>query len=150
MMKKSLAGTALAVISLLTVMVTGCSYQDFADARFQRQMVQASSENNKKLPKMIDEETRLDTTVAGPGKQWTYRYTLVNYKAGDTDNERINAVLGDNIRKGFCNTKEMQLFIENGVTMRYKYSGKDGAYLGEVVVTPMDCKKFHGSARKPD
>ncbi|MEO8001765.1 MAG: hypothetical protein ABI644_07805 [Arenimonas sp.] len=149
-MKKTLGSMGIALVTFLTIAMSGCSYKDFSEARFQAQLVQAASETNKTLPMMIDKETRLDSTIAGPGKQWTYFYTLVNYEAGDTTNEQINEILGDKIRNSFCSMKEMKLFIEHEVTMKYKYSAKDGVYLGEVVVTAMDCKKLHRSVKKPD
>ncbi|HEV7403757.1 MAG TPA: hypothetical protein VGO11_12550, partial [Chthoniobacteraceae bacterium] len=40
-------------------------------------------ELNKGLPKMADQETRLDSASTGPNKTLIYHYTLVNLRAAD-------------------------------------------------------------------
>ncbi len=40
---------------------------------------------NANLPMMIDGETRLDTTFAGPGNRVTYLYTLVNVSSAELE-----------------------------------------------------------------
>lgn len=130
-------------------MMTGCSLQGASDALFEKEMVAASARQNKSLPMMVDKDTRWDTTIPGPGKNWTYVYTLVSPELKNITNKEINDVLGDKIRSGVCTMKEMQVFVEKGVKITYKYRNNEGGFIGEVVVTPEDCKKFPGGAKKP-
>lgn len=147
-MKKTSLLPNLAAI-MLAFASTGCSYKEYADAKFQADLVKASSEHNKSLPMMVDSDTRLDTTIAGPGKEWTYMYTLVATDVKGITNEKINEVMGDKLRNSVCTMKEMEIFVRNEVTMKYKYRDNDGNYLGEVVVTPGDCKKLNDQANRP-
>src|SRR5450756_2599612 len=54
-------------------------------AAFDKALVQISSDMNKNLPMMVDSETRLDSTVAGPGNRITYIYTIVNHAKSEMD-----------------------------------------------------------------
>ncbi len=89
---------------------------------------------------MVDKETRLDTTVGGPGKKFTYLYTFVNYSSQEISWQNLNSSLSQNIRNGACSAKEMEVFFKNGVQVIYKYRGKDGLIIGDIIVNPSDCK----------
>jgi len=128
------------------VMLSGCNMQEYADQQFQADLVKAANETNRSLPTMVDKDTRLDSTVAGPGKVWTYMYTLVATDVTGITNERLNEAMGSNIRNSVCTMKEMKLFIEKGVVMKYNYRDHAGNYIGEIVVKPEDCAKVAGSA----
>lgn len=148
-MKKILRSKGIAATAMLLVTLTGCSLEQYADAQFQADLVKASNETNKTLPMMIDKDTRLDSTIAGPGKEWTYMYTLVATDVKGVTNARLNEVMGDKIRNSVCTMKEMELFVKNKVVMKYKYRDNDGNYIGEVVVNAGDCTNPDGRAKKP-
>jgi hypothetical protein len=141
-MKKIWNGLAIFLFGVTAVgTITSCSYGGINDAIFEKQMLEASSQQNKSLPMMVDKDTRWDTTIPGPGKNWTYIYTLTNPELKNISNEKINEVLGSKIRSGVCTMKDMEIFVKNGVTVKYKYRDNDGKFIGEVVVVPEDCKK---------
>lgn len=152
-MKNASGRTGIAAICLLAssiaVTMTGCSLEGASDAFFEKEMVAASAQQNKSLPMMVDKDTRWDTTIPGPGKNWTYVYTLVSPELKNITNKEINDALGEKIRVGVCTMKEMQVFIDKGVKITYKYRNSEGGFIGEVVVTPEDCKKIPGGAKKP-
>ena len=148
--KKISRNTGFALAAALLVTMTGCNLQEYADKKFEADLVKASNETNKTLPMMIDKDTRLDSTIAGPGKEWTYMYTLVAPDVKGVTNARLNEVMGDKIRNSICTMKEMELFVKNKVVMKYKYRDNDGNYIGEVVVKAGDCTNPDGRAKKPD
>ncbi len=102
-------------------------------------MARISESLNKQLPKMINSETRLDKTTVGPGKRFSYFYTMVNYKGSEFDREDLKQSIGAKIRDSACTEKSLQAFFEKGLTIVYSYSGNDGAPAFEIPVNPSDC-----------
>jgi len=141
--------TLLLLSAAVAGVLTACSSKAFSDALIEGQLAAASKEQNKKLPIMVDEDTRWDSTTAGPGKNWEYFYTLVNPVSKNITEKQINDVMGDKIRASVCNMKEMEFFMKNEVTLKYKYRDSDGKYIGEVVVIANDCKKMESAAHRP-
>lgn len=89
---------------------------------------------------MVDKETQLDSTIGGPGKKFTYLYTLVNFSSQEISWQQFNNSLSTNLRNSVCSSKEMEVFFKNGVQVVYKYRGKDGVIIGDIVINPSDCK----------
>ena len=106
------------------------------------QMQQASNRINQQLPRMGDKITRLDTTIAGPGKTWTYMYTIVSPNSTSLTQQDLDKYLGTKVRNGVCTEKSMKAFIDNGVKIRYVYRASDGTVIGSIVVNPSDCKRI--------
>ena len=100
---------------------------------------QASNNLNSGLPLMIDKETRLESTMPGPGKRWTHLYTLVSVNSSEVTQQQLQYALGANIKNGVCTNKEMADFVKSGVQIVYRYRGSDGGIIGDVVVNPQDC-----------
>jgi hypothetical protein len=98
-------------------------------------LAKTASDLNSRLPMMVDKETRLDSTVAGPGKKFMYLYTLVGHNSGDLD----PTVLTPHVKKNTCGLADMKAFWENGVSATYVYRGNDAREIGRVTVTPSDC-----------
>ena len=88
---------------------------------------------------MVDDATRWESTVPGPGRRWTYVYTLVTASSADVTEQQIHDALGEKIRTSVCTSKEMQVFVKNKVQVVYHYNGNDGADIGEVVVDTRQC-----------
>ena len=53
------------------------------EAKVEEALVTAERQLNAMVPKMVDDSTRLDGAKAGPGKKFTYTYTLVSRKASE-------------------------------------------------------------------
>lgn len=143
----------LGVIALLIVvafagsigkLVGKSTVQSFSEGKkegaFEEVLTKTANQMNGRLPMMVDKETRLDTTVGGPGKKFTYLYTFVNYSSQEISSQKLNSSLSQNIRNGACSAKEMEVFFKNDVQVTYKYRGKDGLIIGDIIVNPGDCK----------
>ena len=112
---------------------------DRNDGALEETIRQASNQLNSRLPMMVDKDTRLESTMPGPGKKWTYLYTLVSMRSTEVTQQQIKDVLGPTIKNGVCTSKEMQVFVKNGVQIVYRYRGSDGAIIGDVTVNSSDC-----------
>ena len=102
-------------------------------------LVSLSNEVNKQLPMMADTETRLDTTRGGPGRKYTYYYTLVNNASDSLNSRQLQAALTPSVKKEACGNTKFQMFFENGVVFTYSYSGNDGRLITQIDVHPSDC-----------
>ena len=133
---------AAAAISIL-VAGAGCARQPggdvLSDSELERSLRHTSEQLESRLPMMVDDATRWESTVPGPGRKWTYVYTLVTATSGDVTGQQIQDALGEKIRTSVCTTREMQVFVKNKVQVVYHYNGNDGVDIGEVVVDTRQC-----------
>ncbi len=118
---RAAAGMAGAIAVL--VALSGCGNS------VERQVQQMADEMNKSLPKQIDPVTRLDRVEAGPGKQYSYIYTL---SMNLTDQQK-QAIQSTTTAKALT-TPEMQSIFAAGVTIWYKYYDAKGTKLLEFPV----------------
>ena len=93
---------------------------------------------NKRLPMMVDKDTRLDKARIGPQRQITYYYTLVNNPSTSVDPSQLQAGSSALINET-CSNKQLKILFENGVVMNYSYSGNDGRFITQISVPPSDC-----------
>jgi hypothetical protein len=111
-------------------------------------LMQAASQINENLPIMVDSETRLDSSV-GVNKQFRYNYTLINYSAEELDIAAIESSMRPQLINTVCTTKEMRVFVENGVPVTYAYYGKDGKQVTTIAVQPSDCGGIESTQNNP-
>jgi hypothetical protein len=94
---------------------------------------------NKQLPKMADKETRIDSVSSGPGRLFTYHYTMINDTAGTVNLPYFIANFAPGLRAGVC--QNLAQMIKRGVTVAYEYRGHDGKPITTVTTTPASCGK---------
>jgi hypothetical protein len=103
---------------------------------FDEQLMQVSQEINKHCPFMIDQDTRLDNTIGGPGNSFTYNYTLVNYFAEEVDVDELKERIEPQMIMNIKTSPDMEQFRENNVTLLYKYRDKAGNFIFEIKISP--------------
>ena len=134
-------GSAAMILTLLAA--AGCSRRPsdgvLSDSELDKALRQTSDELKPRLPMMVDDATRWESTKPGPGRKWTYVYTLVTASSADVTEQQIQDALGEKIRNSVCSTKEMKVFVRNKVQVVYHYNGNDGVDIGEVVVDTRQC-----------
>jgi hypothetical protein len=110
-------------------------------ADIEKALIKASSEANKTVPLMLDAETRLDGTSAGPGRVLTYNYTLVDVTKNDRlDTKTFEARVRPNILNEYKTTAGLKALRAAEVAMRHRFSDRDGVFITEIVVAPADLK----------
>ena len=105
---------------------------------FDKQLMKVAEEINKNCPFLVDSETQLDSTIGGPGDNFTYKYTLINYSINEIDSEEFISLLKPNLINMIKTSKDLEIFRKNLITMNYKYYDKNGIFLGEIKITPKD------------
>jgi hypothetical protein len=113
-------------------------YNSESNGDFDKSLMKVSSQLNENLPMMIDRETRLENTMGGPGKKFTYYYRLVNYEAEEIDLAEFNRNVATTVRRNAINNKQLKLMFKKGVTVIYNYNGKNGKFIADIRITPSE------------
>ena len=103
---------------------------------YEQIIADVSRDMNVKLPMQVDKETRLDTTLPGPGRRLTYVYTYLG--DADINQETITAVLRPTIVNNYKTSPGMAGLRDHNVELHYIYRDASGRHLGEVTVSPID------------
>jgi hypothetical protein len=107
---------------------------------FDKNLMETANQINKNLPLMLDSDTRLDSTMALPGKKFTYFYTLVNYSVDEIDIENFENGMKSNLLNNIKTNSDLKEFRDNKVTMVYFYKDKNGNEIIKIELTYEDYK----------
>lgn len=103
-------------------------------------LVETANMMNQSLPMMIDQDTRWDSSFAGPGKMLSYKYTLVNYSASQIDGVQFANNIRNPLTETICSNPATQIFPDNGVLLNFNYYDNSRNLIARVKVAPGDCK----------
>jgi|GEM_PF-776571 len=95
-----------------------------------------ASEINKNCPMYIDQDLRMDNTMAMPNKTLQYNYTIVNYAKEELNLEMLETTLFTGILENIQTNPDMKEMRDAKVTFNYYYKDKNGVYVTKYVVTP--------------
>ena len=98
----------------------------------------AEAQINAMAPKMLDQFTRVDGAKAGPGKRFTYLYTIVNVNSSTIDTTAWRNQVAPALKRQIKKTGGVRSLFEAGITVTYRYSAADGASIGEIIITPAE------------
>jgi len=93
---------------------------------------------NSKLPMMLDKDLRYDSSDYY-NSAWSNLYTLVNYSADEIIKEEFKATQHKSLIKRNCTIKTTELFLKNGISLRFIYRGKNGKHIVDIILKPEDC-----------
>lgn len=137
MSKTALSGIALLVLLAIGLGVYlflgGGTHRDYDEA-----LLQSAVEMNRTLPMMVDKDTRLDATTAGPGRRFTYSYTLINHAVADLDVSVLQNGLRPSLIANYKSLPQMKEFRDANVELHYQYKDKNGAFVADIMVSPKD------------
>jgi hypothetical protein len=100
---------------------------------------QVATDLNKKLPMMVDDQTRLDQVSAKTGTL-IYAYSLPNATKNDLDFSSLAKILKPQMIANYRDNKTMTALRQWNVSLDYQYKDKNGDFMGEILVTPDDLK----------
>ena len=99
----------------------------------------AAEQSNKRGPVMLDQDTRLDKTVAGPGARVTYFYSFPKHSSQDITAIWLHENIEPVVRKSACASKEMRPSLQYGGVYVYSYSGNNGTEITRFEFKQHDC-----------
>jgi hypothetical protein len=103
------------------------------------ELAKAAEQSNSRGAVMVDQYTRLDRSVAGPGARLTYFYSFPNYSSRVVGRGWLLANLLPVVKKGVCASKEMKTTLQYGGTYVYAYSGNDSLEITRFEINKNDC-----------
>ena len=98
-----------------------------------------ADEVNKTCPQILDEQTRLNRAVAGPGRKFTYMYTITGVEQLDK-NDFINA-MRPNLLENSQYSDEMESFRQMGAEIKWVYSQENGDEFAHITISPDEFSK---------
>lgn len=93
---------------------------------------------NKSLPKLIDEDTRLDHVLVQK-KEVYYNYTLINWLSTDLDVQKFITIMTSRLKTTQCNDNAARKSMNEDIVFVYMYRDKSGNPVAKIVVDKSDC-----------
>lgn len=100
---------------------------------------QTANTINRVLPMMVDNNTRWDSSYAGPGRSLSYNYTLVNYSAANIDGSVFARNARGILTEKVCNEPTIAIFPQEGVLLNFNYYDNTRNLIARVKIEPSDC-----------
>lgn len=99
-------------------------------------MTKAAKDLNKTCPIMVDQYSRLDSTLALPGHVFQYNFTLVNLEKSEVNLDTVKKYIEPGIINNIKTNPEMKKLRDNKVAFNYYYRDKKGVFVLNIAVTP--------------
>lgn len=94
---------------------------------------------NDGLPRIIDEDTRVDSISVAPGPRLLTKYTYTTFSTDEFDIEVFNKRVKKIIKKSICDNDEIMERMKLGLIYSYEFSGNDGIKLATAEFEINDC-----------
>ncbi len=107
--------------------------------QMENMLIKVSEYMNKRMPELIDSETRLDRVSAEPGPHFSYHYTLLASNGSDIDKTSFMATMRTKLKVTVCQKPEIRNFLNHGITVAYDYRSKDNLPVGTAEFAPNAC-----------
>ncbi len=88
--------------------------------------------------------------MGGPGKNFTYFYTMPGHSSAALDPAATREAIAPQVTGNVCGNKDMQMMFKAGVTVHYVYRGNDGVEVVRLAISPADCGVMPDPWFKPE
>ena len=102
------------------------------------ELIKESNELNLTLPKMMDSNTRLDSTMVYDGR-FIYKYSFVNSHTEEIDVPYFVETATPVITNRVCKSDNLRGILEKGVPLEYAYYDKNGAKVASMTIEFNQC-----------
>jgi len=92
---------------------------------------------NTKMPLMIDEET-MGFRVTADENEIIYDMKIIHSNADEIEVERFKTEMGKNIKADAPNNPNVQVFLKEGIGLRFNYFSKDDVLIASIPLKPED------------
>jgi hypothetical protein len=113
------------------------------EEKFKIMLNAVAEDYNKKLPKEIDINMRLERISVEPDNLLTFHVTETSRPSAAINIDTFRASMTPRVRKDVCEKvdgKPYQLMKDGGAAIAFSYSGNDGNAITTIVITPSDCE----------
>lgn len=120
-----------------SVVVKSLFQTQTANASIDEVLAATADEINRNLPMMVDQNTRLDSTVALPKSKLMYRFTILNIDPLP-DGDVLVEALRPTTLNNYKTSQDMADLRKMNVTLVYSYADDKGNELARFQVSPQD------------
>lgn len=106
--------------------------------KIERSLMQVANEMNQNLPLVLDQHTRLDTTIASAGRKFVYQYTMLNIDPSALDREQFIQTMRPRLINQYETKEDMKTFRDMNVELTYSYLSEAGDELVAITISPQD------------
>lgn len=125
--------TAMALVKTIDITLFGKKSYIQQEKIIEKKLQEVSNKTNQNLPRSIDKDTILITTLAGPGKYFTYFYKFNNLASHEVNMDVFYKEFQPTVIQNIClNKEQMESFFSNDVTIAFRYVGNDNQFIGEI------------------
>jgi hypothetical protein len=93
---------------------------------------------NLMCPRMVDDDTRLDSVTTEPGRNYIYYYTAINIDRETLDLEKACEIMRETILENMKGDISMADFGKNNVIITFNFNDKNAVELCSIRVMPED------------
>ncbi|HEX7967739.1 MAG TPA: hypothetical protein VF502_05935 [Stellaceae bacterium] len=97
-----------------------------------------ATEINKRLPMMVDGDTRLDNVKAGDA-ELAYYLTITDRSETEPGWEEFQTAMSDKLLGQACSSPDYKRLLTQGIQLRLVYRSKELAEVATVVIPPSHC-----------
>ncbi|MEG3438089.1 hypothetical protein V0288_13255 [Pannus brasiliensis CCIBt3594] len=97
------------------------------------------SDQNQKLPSVIDNQIRWDSIALGTGRTLIYNYTFLDPSIAGINPSETDQIKGS-IVQTVCGNDQIRALLDDAVNFNFKYHGSRGNFLTEIRVNRNDCR----------
>ena len=103
---------------------------------------QEANDLNSNLPRMVNRELML-ASVIPLDDALVYQYVLVNTPSRNVNSRQFVLSTKHKLTNSTCSEPSVRTFLlDYGVSIHHSYRGNDDIHIGEVVISPADCRHF--------
>lgn len=134
-----LAVRVIATACLLAEVITGQGCKNRTS--YEEVLRQNAKAMNRKCPIIVQEGMRLDSTSAGPGKCFTYNYTLFTQSRDSVDTKSMENLLRPLLTNNLRTSESLEILRKNGPDVNYRFFDKKGRLVLSLVIRAEDYTK---------
>jgi len=137
MKKISTAQIIAFIVSFVVAFLVASYFLSKNEPPVNETLVKISKEMNRSMPKMMDAETRLDSTSVGDNKL-NYHYTLINVDKDSTylNFEEVKSEMKEKAQNNLDTNPVMKEYRENDIALQYIFKDKNNNNIFDYTVKP--------------
>lgn len=137
----------IGIFVALAVVIVHCSGDGDSDSKqqsLQSILEETTVKMNENLPRTTNQGTRIDS-VSTAEMTIIYNNTLVDSTLNNMGSEQFEKEIKPNLIRFICTSDQLDVFIDNGITVEYNYFDKSGKKFTEIKVSQVLCAAYDSS-----
>lgn len=109
-----------------------------SEVRYEDLLRMTAQRMSAQMPMKIDADTSMDSVSSGPGRVFTYNYTVTTATKDQIDFATIESAFRPKLLNNYKLQSSMKAFRDHNVELRYVYYDKNKEYITTIAISPKD------------